>query len=119
MNTVAFDSDGRCLFVVNDEVAAPDGAVVIYTDEVVDPNLVWYDHQNGRMNNRGAILYTVTANKISALPVGTNVYVGNEYVTVNDGSIEFDVAYTQQLRVVLRHVRHTDTIVEVPCEVQG
>lgn len=119
MNTVAFDATGRCLFFVNDEVAAPDGAVVIYTDEVVDPNLVWYDHQNGRMSNRGSILCTVTTNKISALPVGTDVYVGNEYVTVDDGSIEFYVAYAQQLRVVLRHIRHIDTVVEVPCEVQG
>jgi len=119
MNTVAFDASGRCLFVVNDKVTVPDAAAVVYTDALIDANLVWYDHENGRMGNRGPILCTVLANKISSLPVGTTVYVGNEQVVVDDGSIEFDVAYAQQLRVVLRHVRHTDTVVEVPCEVQG
>lgn len=119
MNTVAFDAAGRCLFVVNDELAVPDAAAVIYTGELVDANLVWYDHQNKVMRIRGPILCTVTTNKISNLPSGTTVYVGNEQVVVGDGSIEFDVAYTQQLRVVLSHVRYTDTVVEVLCEVQG
>lgn len=119
MNTVAFDASGRCLFVVNDEVAVPDAAAVVYTDAFIDANLVWYDYENCRMGNRGPILCTVSVNKISSLPAGTTVYVGSEQAVVDDGLIEFDVAYTQQLRVVLRHVRHTDTVVEVPCEVQS
>jgi hypothetical protein len=119
MNTIAFDSDGRCLWVLNAEIPAPDAAAVVYTESLVDANAVWYDHSGQAMKTRTTCPHAVTTNQISGLPVGTTVYVGNERVAVDDGAIEFDVAYAQQLRVVLSHVRHLDTVVEVPCEVQG
>lgn len=119
MNTVAFDASGRCLFVVNAELSAPDAAAVIYTDSAVDPNSVWYDHENQSMRTRTPVPCTVATNQVSGLPIGTTVYVGNEQIVVEDGSIDFDVAYSQQLRVVLTHVKHIDTVVEVPCEVQS
>lgn len=119
MNTVAFDSDGRCVWVVNAELSAADAAAVVYTESSVDPNTVWYDHSDQTMKTRTPCPHAITTNQVTGLPVGTVVYVGDEQVTVDDGAIEFDVAYAQQLRVVLSHVRHTDIIVEVPCEVQG
>lgn len=119
MNTVAFDSDGRCLWVVNAELSAPDAAAVIYTESLVDPNAVWYDHSSQTMKTRTVCPHAITTNKISGLPAGAVVIVDGEQVSVDDGVIEFDVAYAQQLRVVLSHVKHIDTIVEVPCEVQG
>lgn len=119
MNTVAFDASGRCLFVVNAELSVPDAAAVVHTNSIVDVNAVWYDHENQAMRTRTPIPHAVATNQVSGLPVGTTVYVGNEQVVVDDGAIDFDVAFSQQLRVVLTHVRYIDTTVEVPCEVQG
>jgi hypothetical protein len=119
MNTVAFDSDGRCLWVVNAELSAPDAAAVVYTESSVDPNVVWYDHSSQTMKTRTTFPHVVALNQVSGLPVGTVVIVDGEQVPVDDGAIEFDVTYAQQLQVVLSHVKHIDTIVEVPCEVQG
>ena len=92
---------------------------VVHASEPINPNAVWYDHDFGEMITRSPFRVLVSSNKIENIPVGTTAYIGLESIVVDDGTLEFDVAYPQQLRVVLTHVRHTDTIVEVPCEAQG
>ena len=117
-----FDADGRCKYVLDGSPGSVDvstEAAVVYVEENVNPNTVWYDHVFGEMITRSPFRVLVSSNKIENIPVGTTAYIGLESIVVNDGAIEFDVAYPQQLRVVLTHVRHTDTIVEVPCEAQG
>jgi hypothetical protein len=117
-----FDADGRCKYVLDGSPGSVDvstEAAVVYVEENVNPNTVWYDHVFGEMITRSPFRVLVSSNKIENIPVGTTAYIGLESIVVNDGAIEFDVAYPQQIRVVLIHVRHMDTIVEVPCEVQG
>lgn len=117
-----FDQDGRCKYVLDGDPSSVDVSselAVVHASEPINPNAVWYDHDFGEMITRSPFRVLVSSNKIENIPVGTTAYIGLESIVVDDGTLEFDVVYPQQLRVVLTHVRHTDTIVEVPCEAQG
>lgn len=121
MNFMAvFDQSGRCKYVLNGDPGTVDVSgepAVVYMENPVDPNTVWYDHAAGRMVARMPFSERVSSNKIEGIPAGTTVYVGPDVIAVDDGSIEFEVSYPQTVVAVLRHVRHIDKAVEVPCEV--
>jgi hypothetical protein len=117
MNTAAFDAEGRCLFVLNDYIEAPEAAAVVHTEESVNPNLVWYDFETSAIKYRGPLPYEVAANTITGLPPGTTAHVGDSCTVVNDGVLELEVEYAQDVRVLLTHVRHLDVEIEVPCEI--
>lgn len=122
ITTLGFDATGRCVFAVNDVVPpdnAPAGMVLIQLEGMVDPNSVYYDHANSRMGRRHPLLPVVSTNTVSNLPPGTVAVVNGEQIPVDDGSLELDVSYAQTLVVRLMHVRYSDVVVEVPCEVQG
>lgn len=117
-----FDQDGRCKYVLDGDPESIDvssEAAVVYMDQPVDPNSVWYSHATGLMQNRSPFRVLVSTNKIEGIPAGTTVHVGSEAVVVDEGSIEFEVDYPQTVKALLMHVRHTDTEMEVPCEVAG
>jgi hypothetical protein len=62
---------------------------------------------------------TVSTNRVSGLPAGSKVAVDGELLDVEGEFIEFEVDYPQLLKVVVFNLKHLDTVVEVPCEVQG
>jgi hypothetical protein len=119
MNTVAFDADGRCLFVLNDYLETTDAAFVVHTEETVNPNQVWYDAVTQTIKPRLPLPNGVQPNEVIGLPAGTTAYVGTEQMLVDDGVLELEVEYPQTVKVVLTHVRYLDAEVEVPCEAQG
>lgn len=122
ITTLGFDAAGRCAFSVNDVVPpenAPAGMVMIQLEGTVDPNSVYYDHANSRMGPRVPLIPAVSTNTVSNLPPGTIAVVQGEQIPVDDGSLELEVSYAQTLVVTLMHVRYSDVVVEVPCEVQG
>lgn len=122
MTMLGFDSTGRCVFAVNDEIQGEQlsqYAAVVRIDGSVDPNTVWYDVENGRMGFRRAFTPTVMTNAISGLPPGTTALVREELVQVDDGTLELEVDYPEVIPVTLMNVRFLDTTVEVPCEVAG
>ena len=84
-----------------------------------DVNSVWYDVENGRVGFKKPLQVTVSTNCISGLPVGSKIAVDGELLDVEGGYIEFEVNYPQLLKVVVFNLKHLDTVVEVPCEVQG
>jgi hypothetical protein len=117
-----FDVDGRCKYVLDgtpDSVAVRDEAAVAYSEEPINPNMVWYDHEAGKMMPRTPFRVSVTNNRIERVPVGTKVYVGADSAVVNEGSIDFDVSYAQTIVVTMMHIRHIDKVLEVRCEVPG
>jgi hypothetical protein len=120
--TVVFDETGRCKYVLEGDASVADlssEAAVVQSETAVDPNKVWYDHEVSEMRARTPFVVSVTVNKIEHIPFGTLLNVKNESTVVESGEIEFEVDYPETLRVLLRHVRHLDTTVEVPCEAQG
>lgn len=122
MTMLGFDSAGRCVFAVNDEIQGEQlsqYAAVVRIDGYVDPNTVWYDVENGRMGFRRAFTPTVMTNAISGLPPGTTALVREDLVQVDDGTLELEVDYPEVIPVTLMNVRFLDTTVEVPCEVAG
>lgn len=122
MTMLGFDSTGRCVFAVNDEIQGEQlsqYAAVVRIDGAVDPNTVWYDVENGRMGFRRAFKPTVMTNAISGLPPGTTALVREELVQVDDGTLELEVDYSEVIPVTLMNVRFLNTTVEVPCEVAG
>lgn len=117
-----FDADGRCKYVLDgtpDSAAVSDEAAVAYSEDPIDPNMVWYDHESGKMMPRTPFRVSVTNNRIERVPVGTKVYVGADSAVVNEGSIDFDVSYAQTIVVTMMHIRHIDKVLEVRCEVPG
>jgi len=117
-----FDAEGRCKYVLDGNPESADvsnEAAVVLTEERVDPNMVWYDHESGKMIPRTPFRVSVTNNRIERVPVGTTVYVGEDSAVVNEGFIDFDVSYAQTIVVTMMHIRHIDKVLEVRCEVTG
>jgi hypothetical protein len=117
-----FDSSGRCKYVLDgstDAVDVSDEAAVVYMDEKVDPNTVWYDHASSKMVPRTPFRISVSQNKIERIPADTVAHVGSDSFVASEGSIEFEVDYAQKVVVTLLNVRHLDTVVEVQCEAEG
>jgi len=122
MITFAFDATGKCVCSVNKAVGAdffPDALYVVQMPVNTDVNSVWYDVENGRVGFKKPLQVTVSTNRVSGLPAGSKVAVDGELRNVESGSIEFEVDYPQLLKVVVFNLKHLDTVVEVPCEVQG
>jgi hypothetical protein len=97
----------------------PDAAYVVHMPVDTDVNSVWYDVENNRVGFKTAMQPVISANRISGLPSGTKVALGADLIDVTDNEIEFEVSYPQTLQVILFHPRYADTVIEVPCEVQG
>jgi hypothetical protein len=119
MNTLVFDSNGRCLYSINYQVtpeAYPDAGKVLHLEEEFHANDVWYDFENDRMSNRTQFEEVLIPNGIGNLPVGTVVECHGEIVVVDDGSIEFQTSVTHSVTVTLSHARHYMKQVEVLCE---
>lgn len=117
-----FDTDGRCKYVLDgspESVDVSSEAAVVYMDERINPNDVWYDHVASKMLPRTPFRISIGQNKIERIPAGTVIYVGSESVVMNENSIEFEVDYAQTVVATLLNVRHLDRTVEVPCEAQG
>lgn len=122
MTTLVFNADGSCACAVNDDIPAcdfPEAAKVLHVQMPITANEVWYDHTNGQMIFRKPFVTKVETNKVSMLPVGTRVTVGDAEVVVDDGVLDLEVDYPQAVKVLLRHPRWLDTEVEVPCEATG
>jgi hypothetical protein len=117
-----FDENGRCKYVLDGNTDSADVGnepAVVYMEEAVDPNTVWYDHSSGKMLPRTPFRVSITNNKIERVPSGTVIYIGSDSAVVNEGSIEFEVDYAQTVVATMMHVRHLNKVVEVRCEVQG
>lgn len=117
-----FNADGRCKYVLDGNPEAVDSsseAAVVYMDEKLDPNTVWYDHAASKMIPRTPFRISVSPNKIENIPAGTVAHVGSDSLVVNEGAIELEVDYAQKVIVTLLHVRHLDAVVEVHCEATG
>lgn len=123
MNTmVVFDSVGRCKYVLTGDSGSVDVSTeqaVVYTENTVDPNLVWYDYGAEKMLPRTPFPVTVSLNRIEGIPSGTTAYVGSDSAVIDTGVLELEVEYPEIVQVLLMHVRHVDKVVEVPCEVEG
>lgn len=117
-----FDAGGRCKYVLDgspDSVDVSGETAVVYMDEKVDPNTVWYDHAASKMLPRTPFRISVSQNKIERIPADTVAHVGSDAFVVSEGSIELEVDYAQTVVVTLLHVRHLDRVVEVQCEAEG
>ena len=117
-----FDADGRCKYVLDgssDSVDVSGETAVVYVDERVDPNTVWYNHEANKMLPRTPLRISVLQNKIERVPVNTVAHVGSDSFVVSEGSIELEVDYAQKVIVTLLHVRYLDRVVEVQCEAEG
>lgn len=117
-----FDTDGRCKYVLDgspESVDVSSEAAVVYMDERINPNDVWYDYAASKMLPRTPFRVSVEQNKIKNIPAGTVIYVGSELIVMNENSIEFEVDYAQTVVATLMHVRHLEKVVEVSCEAQG
>jgi hypothetical protein len=122
MNTLAFGADGRCMCAVNDFIESenfPEAAIVLHTEQTLTANQVWYDIANEVLVLRRPIQVGVSPNMVVGVPAGTTAIVGTDEIPVDDGSIELEVDYPQTVKLVLLNPRFLDTVVEVPCEVQG
>lgn len=118
MNTFVFDETGECVCVINEEMAY-EGKTLVYREDHFSPNLVWYDHAEGKMKFKAPMELTITPNTITGIPVGTSVAVGTQWSVVDDGEFHIEVSLPQTVRVVLSHIQYQLTEVEVPCEVQA
>lgn len=117
-----FDAGGRCKYVLDgssDSVDVSGETAVVYMDEKVDPNTVWYDHAASKMLPRTPFRISVSQNKIERIPADTVAHVGSDSFVVSEGSIELEVDYAQTVVVTLLHARHLDRVVEVQCEAEG
>lgn len=120
--TAVFDASGRCSFVLDGDLSCmtiDESSIVLQLENSVDPNKVWYDTESGRMLPRTPFPVVINPNQIASIPPGTEAIVGDEKVVVDSGTLELEVDYPETVRVVLLHVRHLDTTVEVPCEAAG
>jgi hypothetical protein len=119
VNSLIFDTEGRCLYSMNSAVTEtdyPDAGKVLLVEENFNPNDIWYDFQMNRMTNKTAFEEVVINNQIQNLATGTVANVNGTTVVVDDGSLELDVAVSQILTVILSHVKHYTKQVEVYCE---
>jgi hypothetical protein len=117
-----FDTDGRCKYVLDgspESVDVSSEAAVVYMDERINPNDVWYDHAASKMLPRTPFRVSIGQNKIERIPADTVAHVGSDSFVVSEGSIELEVDYAQTVVVTLLHVRHLDRVVEVQCEAEG
>lgn len=118
----AFDESGRCKYVFDgdtDTLDLTNEAAVVFLTEKLNPDQIWYDSEAGEMRGKSPFPVSVYTNRVEGIPTGTTAYVGGEPVVVDTGVLEFEVAYPEVVRVFLRHVRHLDLALEVPCEVQS
>ena len=117
-----FDASGRCKYVLDgspDSVDVSGETAVVYVEERVDPNTVWYDHAASKMLPRTPFRISVSQNKIERIPVDTVAHIGSDSFVIGEGTIELEVDYAQKVIVTLLHVRHLDRVVEVQCETEG
>lgn len=117
-----FDASGRCKYVLDgspDSVDVSSEMAVVYVEERVDPNTVWYDHAANKMLPRTPFRISVSQNKIERIPVDTVAHIGSDSFVIGEGTIELEVDYAQKVIVTLLHVRHLDRVVEVQCETEG
>lgn len=117
-----FDASGRCKYVLDgspDSVDVSGETAVVYVEERVDPNTVWYDHATSKMLPRTPFRISVLQNKIERIPVDTVAHIGSDSFVIGEGTIELEVDYAQKVIVTLLHVRHLDRVVEVQCETEG
>ena len=117
-----FDASGRCKYVLDgspDSVDVSGETAVVYVEERVDPNTVWYDHAANKMLPRTPFRISVSQNKIERIPVDTVAHIGSDSFVIGEGTIELEVDYAQKVIVTLLHVRHLDRVVEVQCETEG
>jgi hypothetical protein len=120
MNTLVFDTEGRCLYSINYQVtpeAYPDAGKVLHVEEEFSANDVWYDFENDRMSHRTEFEEIVETNNIHNLPSGTLVeFNDGSAVLGDDGAITFGTRITHTVTLTLSHVRHYTKQVEVLCE---
>lgn len=122
MITMVFDEAGKCVCTVDDVVAPdmfPGAAAVVQVSTAFHPDQVWYDFVKNAVVAKSPMRVEVTTNTVSGIPQGTTAIVSGSLFVVNDGTLELEVTYPQTIQVVLSHLRHTQKVVEVPCEVQG
>lgn len=116
----AFDSAGRCKYVVDGELDTIDfsqEAAVVVLENTVSPDSIWYDHETGQMRGKAPFPVSVSNNKIEGVPAGTTARVGDETFLVDTGVIELEVDYPEVVRVWMSHIRYLDVMLEVPCEI--
>ena len=118
MKTYAFNESGRCLWKADLQIDAEDVAVV-YSELEADPNEIWYNIENERIEYRPPFAVQISTNKIENIPVGTTLTIEGVEVLVNDGVFEIEVDMPQTVRVSLENLRYLMTEVEVPCEVHN
>lgn len=118
MKTYAFNESGRCLWKADLQIDAEDVATV-FSDFDADPNKIWYDSKNQRIEYRSPFAVRISTNKIENIPIGTTLTIEGVEVLVNDGVFEIEVDMPQTVHVFLDNLRYLMAEVEVPCEVQN
>jgi hypothetical protein len=118
MNTYVFDQTGRCMYSASVPVEH-EGCVVIHAEETLDPNVIWYDHAEGKMLGKTVMPVTIFVNRIEDIPAGSTVLCKGQVFTVDDGVFEIDVAMPEVVPVTIMHVSHLTFEAEVQCEVQA
>lgn len=122
MNTYVFDEAGKCLMQLNYFAEQEDfesNRRVVHSNVEHDPNHIWFDYENNRLDQKTPFQEVVTTNTISNLPAGTILEIAGLEAEVDDGEVTIEVGAPQTVRVGLRHVRHHHKFVEVQCEVQA
>lgn len=118
MKTYAFNVSGRCLWKADLQIDAED-VTTVYSEFDADPNAIWYDIKNKRIEHRHSFPVQISTNKIENIPIGTTLTIEGVEVLVNDGVFEIEVDMPQTVHVFLDNLRFLMTEVEVPCEVQN
>lgn len=117
MNTLFFNSQGKCVLVINMEQSLINdlGLIGKHSAEYSNPEDCYLEDDIIKPINSFSEI--ISPNTVSNLPPGTTVILAPDSVLVDDGTLELEVDYPTTITAKLTHPHYKDKVIEVSCEV--
>ncbi|WIA55207.1 hypothetical protein N6H05_19555 [Sphingobium sp. WTD-1] len=115
MATAYFNEAGSLICLIDGECQAPEDAA--HSANVADgtnPNDIYFDAAEMTVNLKAELPISVAFNHVGNIPSGATIMFGDNHITVDDGTLEFDADVFETVLIYVDHPRHKAAYFEVP-----